>query len=130
MMKDGKMWIPVALAKLVQGVSTIEELRTKVISREHTVETTSVLPGQPNDLDPTLNVQASLTTREPSECNTDDGDMWTPVAPGKAARRSSKNVNNSSNNKGYTVYATGFGNESDTVHDHDRDGNPLIPSVQ
>ncbi|CAO2822780.1 unnamed protein product [Amaranthus hypochondriacus] len=141
------MWIPKSLAKLVQGVSTLKELRTKVSTGEleeegnadetasHTaiVLTKGALIPDP----PTLaaSVLADPDTRETREHGEDDGEDWTPVAPGKIARRTLKNANSGSNLQGHTVYAQGNVIEIDDMHttansNNERDGNPIIPSVQ
>ncbi|CAO2838137.1 unnamed protein product [Amaranthus hypochondriacus] len=143
------MWILVSLAKFVQGVSTLDELRTKVSIGDfkeegNTVETashtTTVLTEGaliPDSTDPpnlAANVQADLDTSETSDHGEEDGEAWTLVAPGKTARRTPKRVTSSSNLQGHMVYAPGNVREIETMHtaansEHERDGNPIIPSV-
>ncbi|CAO2840943.1 unnamed protein product [Amaranthus hypochondriacus] len=138
MRKDKKLWIPAKLVKFVQGVSSLEELRTKVgmeaqgdendypilpvaaahENTEHIAEET----GQEDEMESKINAE-------------DEGDPWTPVTRGKSARRATRSPINGRHSEEQLGILTGVGSESEGTYtvadtDYERDGNPIIPSVQ
>lgn len=77
--------------------------------------------------------QAEESNVEDSKYEGDDGEIWTPVAPGKIARRTPTQTTNSSNpqrQKMYMLIDTGDMEITQAFENsvHDRGGNPIIPS--
>ncbi|CAO2822575.1 unnamed protein product [Amaranthus hypochondriacus] len=144
------MWIPATLAKLMQGVSNVEELRSK-ITKEDTHDSSRAGSACGKEMG-THEMDNHENNRELTYCDTgmsqgqqhplldkgqedDESQGWTPVAPGKAARRGQNRpphhtppitteVEHSSREEGAVEEQTaGCGHQNG-------DGNPLIPSKQ
>ncbi|CAO2827506.1 unnamed protein product [Amaranthus hypochondriacus] len=149
LLKDRKMWIPVTLANLVQGVSTIKELRHKVstntgkeVESFDRAESTCTTDHTAEDGIPTATNTALMSESEKATSvnhnktrKNEDGGPWTPVAPGKIARRTPKNATSSSTLHVQIGDIPGCIRDIDNWHnstnsEHERDGNPLIPSFQ
>lgn len=75
--REEKVWIPATIAKLMQGIQSVEELRTKINQEDS---------SDKNDRDNELR-QEQQHHQEDKEQAYVDSQGWTPVPPGKVARR-------------------------------------------
>ncbi|CAO2820474.1 unnamed protein product [Amaranthus hypochondriacus] len=157
------MWIPATIAKLMQGVTNMEELRQKITQESlldsNNADSTGQNSGERKDgvlnlretaasatdmghdnLDSTVGCGTAtvsgellVTSNVGQEEDTNQG--WTPVPPGKAARRvqsraaghdpTASTVPADRNNRG----EDGEGQTAGLGQQYG-DGNPLIPSQQ
>ncbi|CAO2813931.1 unnamed protein product [Amaranthus hypochondriacus] len=148
---ERQVWIPKDIATLMKGVMDVEELRTKLthngLNEEDDYSGTqhqgsSVCPhSKQEDVDLAIselhNPAADSESGQAKEVILtveDDEGEWTPVAPGKVARRGQNRILDYStprNTQTIPHDEEGQQKSSQTAaHSKKRDGNPLIPSDQ
>lgn len=124
-----KMWIPTSIAKIMDNVMSMEDLRTKLGA------STGQEGKEMESISKTSNEQLSYNNSNPSSQGDLEEEGWTPVAPGKAARRGQKNTNTSiipdgkkGNTCGDTAKQGGMNSADNTITQ--KDGNPQILCTQ
>ena len=124
-----KLWVPRPIVQMIKGALTIQDLRCK-LAVEATHEDTNFDTQNDPLSNPNKENASNTSTQE------DDNEKgWTPVAPGKVARRKDP-----TNQKGIAHIEqgdTGNGDMADHVEDEtinsstlERGGNPQISSFQ
>ncbi|CAO2817551.1 unnamed protein product [Amaranthus hypochondriacus] len=163
---NAKKWIPTNIARIIEGLTSVEEIRAKFnaigdTNAEHgqdtngqQVSTTDAAGGQNTSLSALNSDQHSPidmlslagTTdggqeaehsnnpneaAEGAEAGGQEVDDWTPVAPGKVARRvRNKYQNSKDSDNDDKAMETEHNTEFALLSTHHGDGNPLIPSDQ
>ena len=78
---DRKMWIPRTIAKVLKGAMSVEELRSNLATVAPQEKEKLEIECNPSHKPQNQNINSKNTQKEGNE------EGWTPVAPGKAARR-------------------------------------------
>lgn len=93
---DKQLWIPTSIAKVMQGVTTLTELRQKLTEESNplcdkpaaTVEEEHDEPRNCSDIGASSVLGSELATvAQLKEQDIGEREGWTPVAPSKVARR-------------------------------------------
>lgn len=141
--KERKMWIPRDIAKLMQGVKSLDELKTK-LSNDHSQEDDNTMEPNSDLSDETHQMPTAIQDEvqdirtgvsedhEAKDTQNDCGDReepWIKVTLGKSARRNQPRTNSSNI---IHIPNTTQSNEAtlNASIELERDGNPTIPSVQ
>ncbi|CAO2813667.1 unnamed protein product [Amaranthus hypochondriacus] len=150
-MEEGKQrgknmkWIPTSIARIIQGVANLEDLKAK-IREEDTKhdEVSENLINQQGTNDNTMNLRDKTVqpgsefegAADDSMCGDtvlqdqvdDDEEGWTPVAPGKGAKRGQFRKQEAAPEQNSREKKCS--SNSQVQEENKRDGNPQIPSVQ
>ncbi|CAO2813978.1 unnamed protein product [Amaranthus hypochondriacus] len=137
---DKRMWIPTSIAKVMQGITTMKELREKLTSDTNIVNEESAGMGNvtmaedstPTDVQPAatdlVRIPGTASNNDQHAHVQQDEEGWTPILPAKAARRGQLKPPNSY----YIPQVAEVQGEINIPVSRDtdqyRDGNPLIPS--
>lgn len=81
-MEGKKIWIPSTLARVVTNITNIEELRMKLATTSFKEE-----DNGGDHKNPENNAGTQNSTQPCNDDNTEEENEWTPVPPGKVARK-------------------------------------------